>query len=113
MSADAALTTLATQSSHRKALGDDALGEVLGVLGTRWSVVAPDLVLTLAGTMTATTRAAVFAGTLADELDHHPSITIDYAGLTLALHTHDVNAITGVDATYAARVEVFLRTNGF
>ena len=112
MSADAALTTLANQALHRKALGDDALGEVLAVLGGRWSVVGADLVLSLAGTMTATTRAAAFAGGLADELDHHPSIKIEYAGLTLAIHTHDANAITGLDATFAARVEMFLRANG-
>ena len=112
MSADAALTTLANQAIHRKPLGDDALGEVLAVLGARWSVVAADLVLTLAGPMTTTTRAAAFAGGLADELDHHPSIKIEYAGLALAIHTHDVKAITGLDVTYAARVEMFLRSNG-
>jgi len=105
----AALTTLGNQAIHRRPLGDDALGEVLAVLGPRWSVVGSDLVLTLAGKMTETTRTAAFAGALADELDHHPSIKIEYAGLVLAIHTHDANAITGLDATYAARVESFLR----
>ena len=111
MTTDAALATLANESIHRRPLGDDALGEVLAVLGARWSVVGPDLVLTLAGSMTRTTRAAAFAGALADELDHHPSIEIEYAGLTLAIHTHDAKAITGLDVTYAARVEIFLREN--
>lgn len=89
------------------------LKETLAELGARWSVVGPDLTLTLKGPMTRTGQVAAFAGALADELDHHPNIALEYAGLTLSIHTHDKQAITELDLVYAARLEQWLRANGW
>jgi pterin-4a-carbinolamine dehydratase len=59
--------------------------------------------------MTVTGKIAALAGALADELDRHPRIVLEYAGLTLSLHTHDAQAITTLDLIYAARLEQLLR----
>ena len=54
-----------------------------------------------------------YAASLADEMDHHPTIVLEYAGLTLKIHTHDARAITLIDLVYAARLERWLRTSGW
>jgi 4a-hydroxytetrahydrobiopterin dehydratase len=58
-------------------------------------------------------EAAAYASLLADQMDHHPNISLAYGGLTLTIHTHDANAITVLDLVYAARFERWLRTNGW
>ena len=40
-------------------------------------------------------------------------IELAYGGLTLTIHTHDKNAITVTDLVYAARLERWLRGNGW
>ena len=85
----------------------------LATLGPRWSVDGPDLRLDLKGAMTKTSAACAAAGALADELDHHPSMTVEYAGLVLKIHTHDKQAITVLDFVFAARLEQWLRSNGW
>lgn len=85
----------------------------LEALGARWSIDGADLRLDLAGPMTRTGAVAAHAGVLADELDHHPSIALEYAGLVLKIHTHDKHAITVLDLVYAARLEQWLRAHGW
>jgi 4a-hydroxytetrahydrobiopterin dehydratase len=86
----------------------------LAALGKRWSIVDSELRLSLSGPMTRTGAVAAFAGALADELDHHPKIVLEYAGLTLSINTHDAgNAVTVMDLVFAARLEQWLRANGF
>lgn len=88
--------------------------EKLDELGHRWSIADGQLRLRLAGTMTRTGAVAAFAGALADELDHHPTITLAYAGLALAINTHDAGgAITAKDWQFAERLEAWLRANGW
>lgn len=91
----------------------DDLSTELAALGPRWSVDGDDLKLELKGPMTRTGAAAAHAGELADEMDHHPAITLAYAGLTLRIHTHDKHAITVIDLVYAARLEQWLRAHGW
>ena len=62
--------------------------------------------------MTANAPIVAYAAALADELDHHPTIVLEYAGITLTIHTHDAKAITVLDVVYAARLEKWLRANG-
>lgn len=108
------LDSLANQTTARTRVSSSEMKEELAALGARWSIKAPDLVLRLEGPgMTKTGAVAAKAGALADELDHHPNIAIDYHGLTLAVHTHDKAAITVLDLVYAARLEQWLRTNGW
>ena len=57
--------------------------------------------------------AVAYAAKLADEMDHHPNIAMSYPGTTLTIHTHDKKAITVIDLVYAARLERWLRENGW
>ena len=85
----------------------------LAALGARWSIADNQLRLSLRGPMTRTGEVAAFAGKLADEMDHHPTILIEYAGLTLSINTHDKQAITELDLSYCTRLETWLRDNGW
>ncbi len=42
---------------------------------------------------------------VAEELGHHPDITINYSRITLALSTHDEGGVTQKDVTLAGRIE--------
>lgn len=97
----------------RSQLTPHELTNELATLGKRWSVEGPDLRLDLEGAMARTGAVVAHAGALADELDHHPSIQLEYAGLVLKIHTHDKHAITVLDLVYAARLEQWLRSNGW
>lgn len=107
------LDALANHTTARSSVSTDEMATELAALGSRWKVVKPDLRLELKGPMTKTGAVAAFAGQLADEMDHHPTITLEYAGLTLSIHTHDKAAITVLDLVYAARLEQWLRANGW
>jgi pterin-4a-carbinolamine dehydratase len=107
------LDALANTTTARTRITTGEMKEELAALGARWTVVPPDLRLTLKGPMTKTGLVAAHAGALADELDHHPNIALEYAGLTLSIHTHDKNGITVLDLVYAARLEQWLRANGW
>ena len=103
------LEALASQTITRRPIKPDELAAEVAQLGPRWSVAGHELRLELPGPMTRTAAAAAFAGSLADELDHHPRIVIEYAALVLTIHTHDAAAITVIDLIYAARLERWLR----
>ena len=104
------LQALATQPVSRTKLEAATLREQVGVLGDRWSVAGDDLKLAMkAQPMTKAAAIAERAAALADELDHHPTIVIEYAGITLTIHTHDAKAITALDLIFAARLERWLR----
>lgn len=45
---------------------------------------------------------------VAEDLDHHPIVTVGYRTLSFELWTHDVGAITTLDLDYAARLEDLL-----
>lgn len=106
---DGPLDVLATQTISRDGLTAAELQRELEALGPRWQIIDGELRLTLRAKMARTSAAAAFAGTLADELDHHPRIAIDHAQLVLTIHTHDARAITVLDLVFAARLEQWLR----
>ena len=58
-------------------------------------------------------EAAAYAAKLADEMEHHPRVVMEYPGTVISIHTHDKNAITVMDLVYAARFERWLRANGW
>ena len=104
------LDALATQPVSRNKLDAPALRDQVSLLGDRWSVAGPDLKLAMAAQpMSKAASIATRAAALADELDHHPTMVIEYAGLTLTIHTHDAKAITSLDLIFAARLERWLR----
>jgi len=93
----------------------DEIAKQVVQLGARWSVDGLDLKLVLAGAkgMASCGDAVAYATKLADEMDHHPDIVMAYPGTTLKIHTHDKKAITLLDLVYAARLERWLRANGW
>ncbi|MEO6774161.1 MAG: 4a-hydroxytetrahydrobiopterin dehydratase [Kofleriaceae bacterium] len=109
------LDALANHTISRSSLTPDELRPRVATLGARWRVVGPDLVCELAGQtgMTTCGAAVAYATELADELDHHPHIVMDYPRTTLAIHTHDQQAITLLDLVWAARLERWLRAHGW
>jgi len=107
------LDALASHTISRDRFTAAELAKEVAALGPRWSIADDELRLALRGPMTRTGAAAAYAGKLADELDHHPSIVLEYAGMTLTIHTHDQHAITVLDLVYGARLEKWLRENGW
>src|SRR5258706_8805078 len=97
------LQDVAAHTVSRDAIDTNQHAAELEALGTRWTIVNKELELHLKAPMTETGKVAAFAGALADELDHHPRIILEYAGLTLTIHTHDKDAITIMDLVFAAR----------
>ena len=108
------LENLANQTISRESINAEQLAKEVAALGARWTIANNLLQLKLPGPgMTKTCEVAAYAGKLADELDHHPKIVVEYPGLTLTINTHDKNAITVLDFAYAARLEKWLRANGW
>jgi hypothetical protein len=109
------LHDLATQSISRDGLSHEDLTRELALLGPRWWIADGFLRLDLSGPMARTGVAAAFAGTLADELDQHHNlrITIDSSTMTLLLRDRETRKIRVIDLIYAARLEQWLRANGW
>jgi pterin-4a-carbinolamine dehydratase len=108
------LESIASNTLSRSALGVEQLQQEVAALGTRWAIAGHELRCELRGeTMAKCGDAAAYASKLADEMDHHPRIVLEYIGLTLTVHTHDKQAITVTDLVYAARLEKWLRANGW
>jgi 4a-hydroxytetrahydrobiopterin dehydratase len=108
------LDAIASYTLGRKKLDPAAiLGEV-AALGARWTVVGDELRLDLpVKPMSAAAGVVDEAAAIADDLDHHPTITVEYAGVKLAINTHDVGGLTMTDLIYAARLERWLRKQGY
>lgn len=108
------LESLASNTVSRSAVNEEQLRQEVSALGNRWTIDGVDLKCELrGGAMAKCGEAAAYASKLADEMEHHPTIVLEYAGMTLRIHTHDANAITVTDLVYAARFERWLRTNGW
>jgi len=107
------LEELASHTTSRVAIDPSQHAAELEALGSRWTIADGELRLSIQGPMAKTGAVAAYAGTLADDLDHHPKIVLEYGGLTLAIHTHDAKAITVMDLVFAARLEQWLRNNGY
>ena len=107
------LESIGSRTISRSKVEPLQLEQEVAELGERWSIAGEDLQLKLGGPMSKAAKAALEAATLADQLEHHPTITLEYAGMTLRIHTHDEKAITMVDLVYAARLEAWLRANGW
>jgi len=107
------LDTLATLTISRRTLAPAELAAEVEALGQRWSIDDHELRLDLLGGMRRIGEVAAYAGTLAEELGHHPRIVLEYGTLILTLRTQDADAITVADLIYAARLEQYLRGHGW
>jgi 4a-hydroxytetrahydrobiopterin dehydratase len=108
------LESIASNTLSRNQVADEQLRQEVAALGNRWTIDGIDLRCELRGAaMTKCGEAAAYAAVLADEMDHHPRILLEYAGMLLTIHTHDAGGITVTDLVYAARFERWLRANGW
>jgi len=108
------LDAIAARTVSRAGIPHDELVREIASLGARWSIANDELCLQLRGAPMARCGAAVAQATkIADEMDHHPRIVVEFGGTTLTINTHDKKAITMIDLVYAARLERWLRDNGF
>lgn len=108
------LDSLTAQTISMATLNDAQIREQISALGPRWKVDGPDLLLVLKGPGMAKCGIAVQEATrIADDMNHHPTIHMEYAETTLRIHTHDKKAITMIDFVYAARLEGWLRNHGW
>ncbi len=108
------LDALASNTLTTSTLDNEDLRQGVASLGPRWSIDGIDLKCELRGaTMTKYGAAAAYASVLADQMDHHPNISLAYGGLTLTIHTHDAKALTVLDLVFGARFESWLRANGW
>jgi 4a-hydroxytetrahydrobiopterin dehydratase len=49
---------------------------------------------------------------LAEEMDHHPDVTVSYGRMRISLTTHDAGGLTELDFKLASRIEEILRAKG-
>jgi 4a-hydroxytetrahydrobiopterin dehydratase len=86
-------------------LGEDAIRERLVAL-SGWERIGNAILkqYTFGGFKEALTFVNRVAA-LAEELDHHPDILIEYNRVTLTLESHDVGGLTERDFRLAARVD--------
>jgi pterin-4a-carbinolamine dehydratase len=104
---------ISTNQISRDGISADDLARELDALGPRWTIIGGGLHLAVPGPMSRTGVAVAFIGTLADELDHHPRIALDRHTMTLSIRTDGAEAVTLIDLVFAARVEQWLRGNGW
>jgi 4a-hydroxytetrahydrobiopterin dehydratase len=108
------LEAIASSTLARKKLDAAAISAEIATLGARWSLAGDELRLDLpVKPMSAAAEVVGEAAAIADDLDHHPTITVEYAGVKLAINTHDVGGLTMTDLVFAARLERWLRTQGY
>jgi len=86
-------------------LDDEAQRAALLSLGEPWEIVGK----VLKGTFQTSSYhqgldLVASAGALAEALDHHPTLTLEYGTLTVAITTHDAGGLTELDFTYAGGV---------
>lgn len=56
---------------------------------------------------------AVAVAHLADELDHHPELTLEYPAVRVRIQTHDAGGVSALDLALAERIEHLLhRSDG-
>ncbi len=101
---------LSDQTTSSAAVSAEDVEREIKQLGKRWSLVDGDLQLELySRSMTRLAEAIGHIATIADELDNHPRISLDFPRLAVAIHP-DKGRITVVELVFAARIEQWLLT---
>lgn len=49
---------------------------------------------------------------LAEQMNHHPDVTVSYGRMRISLTTHDAGGLTELDLKLAERIEEVLRSKG-
>ncbi|MBX3156866.1 MAG: 4a-hydroxytetrahydrobiopterin dehydratase [Deltaproteobacteria bacterium] len=101
----------AERTISRDGLTPNELEHELAMLGARWKIDGKALRLDLSGPMARNGLVAAHAAALADELDHHPRIVLERTAMSLTIQ--NTGEVSVLDLVYAARVEQWLRANGW
>ncbi|HWO23480.1 MAG TPA: hypothetical protein VNO30_32285 [Kofleriaceae bacterium] len=104
---------MSTNQISSDGIPPEDLARELDALGPRWSTADGGLHLTVPGPMSLTGVAVAFIGTLADELEHYPRIVLERDAMTLSIRSDGAESVTIIDLVFAARVEQWLRGNGW
>jgi serine/threonine protein kinase len=108
------IDAITDQTLSRSLLEPGQLEREVKQLGKRWTLDGNDLKLELISrSMSKLVGIVAQVGTIADEMDHHPKVAIDYPYLRLWIRAYDANAITVLDLVFAARLEQWLRDNSW
>ncbi len=104
------VTGLSDHTVSRSKLSPGELEREVKALGKRWTLVRGDLVLDVYSRQMVK-LAAVISGVaaIADEMEHHPKLEVAFPHLKLTI----ASAMATVDLVFAARVEAWLRDNGW
>jgi serine/threonine protein kinase len=99
------IEAIADQTVSRSALSPDEMAREVKQLGKRWSLDGHDLRLDLYSRSMAKLATVVDQiAAIADEMDHHPKIAIEFPRLIVRIE----KAMTTVDLIFAARIEQWL-----
>ena len=102
---------LSDQTMSRATLSHEELAREVKQLGKRWSLVDGSLVLELySRSMMKLAEAIQHIATIADEVDHHPHVVLDFPRLTVTVRP-DTGVLTVLELVMAARIEQWLLTN--
>jgi serine/threonine-protein kinase len=102
---------LSDQTMSRATLSADEIAREVKQLGKRWSLVDGCLQLELfSRSMTRLAEAIQHTATIADEVDNHPRVALDFPRLTVTIRP-DKGAITVLELVVAARIEQWLLAN--
>ena len=105
---------LADQTLSRQLMDPALLAREVKQLGKRWSLDGTTLKLELFDrSMARLATVVMYASAIADEIDHQPSIAVCAPTLTLTIEAYDGKAVTVLDLVFAARIEQWLRENGW
>lgn len=106
----APIRDLSDQTVTRQALSPADLAREVQQLGKRWTLAGDDLVVEIhSRQMKKLAAALAAAAAIADEMEHYPQVALDVPRLRLTIR----RATTVVDLVFAARVEQWLRDNGW
>ncbi len=107
---DPVIAEISDMTVSRTRLEHGELVREVQQLGKRWSLAGADLVCDLySREMTKLAGAVGSAASIADEMEHHPTISIEFPHLRLTI----ARATNVVDLVFAARLEAWLRDNGW
>jgi pterin-4a-carbinolamine dehydratase len=110
LSPDEDVKDLSDQTASRERIAPGDLAREVQQLGRRWSLAGEDLVAELHSREMKKLAAVVSAAaTIADEMEMQPRISIEYPRLRLSL----AKVSTVVDLVFAARIEAWLRDQGW
>jgi 4a-hydroxytetrahydrobiopterin dehydratase len=79
-------------------------------LGAPWRVVDASLTYDAEpSSMRESATLVTQAADIAEQLNHHPDITVGYHRLRITITTHDSGGLTGLDFAFAAQLELWRR----